>query len=237
MRLHRFIGDYDLRAGALTVSDAGLVNQLKNVFRLATGDAVILCDGRGSEAQSVIEGFGKATVDFSIEEVRAVATESPVEVTLYCAVLKRENFEWVAEKAVECGAAAIVPVLSERTVKLGLREDRLLKIMREAAEQSGRGAMPQLIRAMTFKEALSDAARQDLNVIFEIGVPLFSQAAITAAGAKRVGVFVGPEGGWTEEEIADAKDREFLVAGLGRRVLRGETAAAVAVFLAATAGE
>jgi 16S rRNA (uracil1498-N3)-methyltransferase len=237
MRLHRFIGDYDLRAGAFTVSDAGLVNQLKNVFRLATGDAVILCDGRGQEAQAVIEGFGKATVDFAIEEVRTVSTESPVEVTLYCAVLKRENFEWVAEKAVEGGVTALVPVLSERTVKLGLREDRLVKIMREAAEQSGRGALPQLVRTMTFKEALSDAARQDLNVIFEIGQPLFSQSAITASGAKRVGVFVGPEGGWTDEEVVAAKDKGFLVAGLGRRVLRGETAATVAVFLAATAGE
>lgn len=237
MRLHRFIGDYDLRAGSLSVTDAGLANQLKNVFRLASGDAVILCDGRGHEAQAAIEGFGKASVDFAIEEVRPVDTESPVEVTLYCAVLKRENFDWVAEKAVECGVTTLVPVLSERTVKLGLREDRLEKIMREAAEQSGRGVLPQLAKAMTFKQAVSDASRQDLNVFFEIGLPLFNQADITSRQARRVGVFVGPEGGWTEDEVEVAKVTGFLAAGLGRRVLRGETAAAVAVFLAATAGE
>lgn len=237
MRLHRFLGNYDLRDGAKTIEDAALVNQLKNVFRLAPGDAVTLGDGRGREARAVIERLGQATLEVVIEEVRTVTTEPPVEVTLYCAVLKRENFEWVAEKAVECGVAAIVPVLSERTVKLGVRDDRLVKIMREAAEQSGRGVLPELVRTMTFKEALSDAARQDLNVIFELDYPLFSQQTIKDHSARRVGVWVGPEGGWTEEEVETARAMEFCVAGLGRRVLRGETAAAIAVFLAATAGE
>ena len=237
MRQHRFIGDFDLRPGPLTVRDAALSNQLKNVFRLRAGDGIVLGDGRGQEAEAVINGFGAAAVDLTLAEPRAVTSEPARRVTLYAAVLKRENFEWVAEKAVEVGAAELVPVVSERTVKLGLREDRLRKIMREAAEQCGRGILPTLGRTMTFAEALADAARQDLNIIFELAKPPLPPVAFAERAARQVGVFIGPEGGWTDEEVSTAAERGFVVAGLGRLTLRAETAATVATFLAATVGE
>jgi 16S rRNA (uracil1498-N3)-methyltransferase len=236
MRFNRFVGDYDLSRDTLAVRDAAFASQLGNVLRLDAGDTVTLCDGRGFEADATILALAKGGAEFALKGRRAVATEAAVRVSLYCAVLRRENFEWVAEKAVEAGAARLVPVISERTVKLGLRLDRLARIMKEATEQSGRGLLAALGEPLRFKEALADAvARHDAVVMFELAAPLFERSALRERGAQSVAVFVGPEGGWSPEEMAQAKATGALVAGLGPRVLRAETAATVATYLAATA--
>jgi len=90
---------------------------------------------------------------------------------------------------------------------------------------------------MRLSAALKEAAGLDAAVVFELGQPLFNQAALIAGGVKSVGVFIGPEGGWTPEEVERAVTTGIQAAGLGKRVLRAETAAVVATFLAATAGE
>jgi 16S rRNA (uracil1498-N3)-methyltransferase len=235
MRLHRFIGDYDFGTTRLSVRDAGLRNQLENVLRLEAGDAVELCDGAGRDARATIAGFGKVTVDFDIEEVRQNTAEPAVDVILYCSILKRENFEIVAQKGTEAGIADLVPVLSARTVKQQTRADRLEKIMREATEQSGRGVVPALREPLRYADALDDAANGNAaNVIFALGAAPYAPAP--SAPGTRIGVFIGPEGGWEPEEVAAAQERGFLVAGLGARTLRAETAAAVATYLAAMSG-
>lgn len=236
MRLHRFIVDATLAAGTVTVRDPGLRNQLANVLRFAVGDAVVLCDGKGTEAAAVILGYGAAAVDFAIDAVSRNDAESDVRVTLYCAVLKRENFEFVVQKATEAGAAHIVPVVTRRTVKTGLRADRLAKIAKEAAEQSGRGTLPAVAGPMPFKEALDDASACASNVLFELGGAAFDPAAL-AADRATVGVWIGPEGGWDDAEVEDCRRRGFAVAALGPRTLRAETAAIVATFLVARAGD
>lgn len=236
MRLHRFIVDAALAEGAVTVRDPGLRSQLMNVLRLAEGDAVVLCDGKGTEANATILGFGAGSVDFAIDAVTANGAESDARVTLYCAVLKRENFEFVVQKATEAGAARIVPVVTRRTVKTGLRADRLAKIAKEAAEQSGRGTLPAVSEPMPFKAALDDAAACLTNVMFEIGGSAFDPSS-PAAGRSSVGVWIGPEGGWEEDEVAACRERGFAIATLGPRTLRAETAAIVATFLVARAGD
>lgn len=237
MRLHRFIGDYDLTPGEHEIGSSSLANQISNVLRLEIGEKLVLCDGRGSEAEAVLLSVNKSSLHVTVEESNVCDTEPTVPVTLYCAILKRENFEWVAEKAVECGAAEIIPVVSVRTVKTGLRLDRLERIIREATEQSGRGVLPNLGSTMEFSEAIADAGRHGLSVIFQPGHPLFARHHVRDSGAKSVAVFIGPEGGWAEEEVEAAEREGLRVFGLGRRVLRGETAAAVATFLAATAND
>ncbi len=237
MRLHRFIGNYDLAPGELKISSSVLANQVSNVLRLEVGEKLVLCDGRGNEAEAILLDADKSSLRVMVEEPHTCDTEPAVPVTLYCAILKRENFEWVAEKAVECGAAEIIPVVSVRTVKTGLRLDRLERIIREATEQSGRGVLPRLGPTLEFSEALADAGRHGLSVIFQPGHALFARRHVQESGAKSVAVFIGPEGGWAEEEVEAAVREGLQVFGLGRRVLRGETAAAVATFLAATAND
>lgn len=233
MRIHRFVVEVPLASGPLTVRDTELRNQLVNVLRLSPGDALELCDGKGMEASASLLAFGKTSVDLTVDEPRRNEAESAVRATLYLAVLKRENFELAAQKATEAGIARIVPVLSRRTVKTGLRQDRLARIVKEATEQSGRGIVPTVSEPMSLKDALDDAAANDRNAFFELGGAPFSPGP---AGRSSIGIFIGPEGGWDDAETAAARDLGMAIATLGPRVLRAETAAVVATYLVANAG-
>jgi 16S rRNA (uracil1498-N3)-methyltransferase len=230
MRLHRFIGDFDLGARRLAVRDAALANQLANVLRLDAGDEVMLCDGRGKEASATIVSLGKAEMEFDLSPATDCTTEPERRVTLCCAVLKRENFELVVQKAVEAGVAAIVPVLTHRTVKQGLRGDRLVKIAKEAAEQSGRGIVPPIGEPIALAKAF-DLAHGKSAGFFDFGGT--DAAPALAAAGPEVFLFIGPEGGWDEAESAEARKRGLGILSLGPRTLRAETAAIVATWLAA----
>lgn len=228
MRLHRFIVDgVDLSTAQVVLADFETTNQIRNVLRLGAGDRFVVCDGKGSEATAQVVSAEK-TVVADLLDRRAVASESAARVTLYCAVLKRENFELVVQKATECGVAAVVPIVSARTVKLGLRIDRLRKIAREAAEQSGRGVVPEVAEPMPLGEAIVHATDNGANVVLEIGAPPFSS---TSSPSSATGLFVGPEGGWDDAEVEQLRAAGYHVAGLGPRVLRAETAAIVATFI------
>lgn len=237
MRMHRFIGEFELATGPLSVRDAGLRNQLKNVLRVAPGEKVVLCDGRGSEAVGAVRDYGASTVEFQIERVEKNGAESKVRVILFCAILKRENFELAVQKATEAGVAAIIPVVTRRTVKFGLREDRLVKIAKEAAEQSGRGVVPEIRVRMPLAAAIDLASANRRNVFFEVGGPAFDPREFIDERSGEVGVFVGPEGGWDPEEIAAARGGGLTIATLGPRTLRAETAAAVATYMLASLGD
>ena len=233
MRFHRFIGDFDLRKGNLSITDGDFLNQARNVLRLKIGDRLILSDGKGKEAEGILEGLDKKSALVHISNRSENKNEPERKVVLYCALIKRENFEWVVQKATEVGLSAIVPIISERTVKLNLRKERLEKIIKEAAEQSGRTVVPSLSDPMDFNEALVEANKgNDLNLIF---IP---QASILISSLifkkeNRVGIFIGPEGGWTEKEIEKSREAGLKSVSLGNLTLRSETAAVVASHIVA----
>jgi 16S rRNA (uracil1498-N3)-methyltransferase len=241
MRLHRFILNLDLSADRLEITDREAANQILNVFRMQLGDRFVVCDGKGREATVEIAGKeskgsqeskgSMAKVIVSVIDRREVQTESAVKTVLHCAVLKRENFELVVQKATECGVARIVPLVTQRTVKLSVRLDRLQKIAKEAAEQSGRGVVPEIVQPMPLKDAIMQAKENGMNVLFEPGFPAFKPSK-PLMPFKPLGLFIGPEGGWDDSEVEQLRAAGYDVAGLGPRILRAETAAIVAVFLA-----
>lgn len=234
MKIHRFIVKNPLTIGRFTITDADLCNQIKNVLRLGLGESIILSDGALNEAEAMIIDFPKDAIVMDIAQVTQNKNEPSVRVVLYAAVLRRENFEFVVQKATEVGASEIVPVVSERTVKFGLKKERLEKIIREAAEQSGRGIVPVLREATDFPEALQMAKSNEANILFDkTGVP-FLKKFFASTPPQKVGIFIGPEGGFTEREIGAAKEAGFIVASLGNLTLRAETAAAIATYLAAS---
>lgn len=230
MKIHRFILSFAISDGRVEISDTEIVNQIRNVLKLKIGEQVLLCDGNMNEAVGQIEELRKDSVMVEIVKEQKNENEAGRNVILYCAVLKRENFELVVQKATEVGVKEIVPLITRRTVKLNLRHDRLEKIIKEAAEQSGRGMAPVLREPMDFTMAVEHAKANDVNWFFD-----GSGGAPMAIGApqKRIGVFVGPEGGFDESEIVVAKAAGFAVATLGKLTLRGETAAIIASYLAA----
>lgn len=239
MRRHRFILNVKLAAGPLSVSDFEFRNQVKNVLRLDVGEEMVICDGQGHEAVATLQNVGASSVDVTVGTVADNASESFADVVLYCAVLKRENFELVVQKATEAGVRRIVPVISMRTVKTGLRLDRAVKIAKEAAEQSGRGMVPEISEPLTFKAALADADANDVNIIFERDGVALDAAAVgtsTAEHRRKLGAFIGPEGGWETDEVSACHSHGFLVATLGPRTYRAETAAVIASHLLTATG-
>ena len=230
MKLHRFIGDWTLgEEMAIRVAEAEVISQVKNVLRLGRGDQLILADGGGQEALVTIVDFGHDYFDTKIEEYRPAKAENKAETTLYCAVLKKENFEVVVQKATELGVKKIVPLITEWTIKLGLRFDRLAKIAREASEQSGRGVVPTIFEPVEFLSAVANLPVGTKTVILEENGQEFSASIFSEAKSRAI--FVGPEGGWTEAEIDQAKAKGLSLAKVCNFTLRAETAAIVASFL------
>ena len=235
-KLHRFIGDFDFSKKPFRITDKEILNQVKNVLRFKAGDTFVLVDKNRNEAVATIKTLKKDSADLDIASVMKNEKEPEVEVALYCAVLKKENFELVIQKTTEAGAAIVIPVITKRTVKLSVRQDRLEKIAKEAAEQSGRGRVPSIGETMTLEEAMKQSENYDANLFFQPGAPLFMPERLHNSGAKSVSIFIGPEGGWDESEIEAARLHDLKVVGLGGLTLGAETAAIIAVWSAATAG-
>ena len=231
MKIHRFIEDYDFTQPRITITDSDVVRQIKNVLKLKKGELVILCNGRMEEAQARIVAVGLGGVEVEVIKLQRNMGEPQIETILFCAILKKENFDLVVQKATEVGVTEIFPVVSLRTVKTGVNRDRLERIAREAAEQCGRGIVPLIHEEVDFKEALRIAAPNHANYFFELGAPLFDKGVLKMKGVNRVGVFIGTEGGWDESEVELARKNYFHLASLGPLTMRAETAAVIATYL------
>ena len=230
MRLNRFIGKFDLSKKELSIKDSDFINQVKNVLRLGISDKIILCDGESNEAIAEIVNLNKEFAELNISETYKNKNESEKNIILYCPILKKENFELAVQKAVEIGIKEITPIITKRTVKLGLNYERLNKIIKEAVEQSGRGILPKLNEAIGFEKAVEKAkSDNDLNLFFHIGKPPLGSLA---SKWRKIGIFVGPEGGWDDLEIKKAQENNFTFASIGKTTLRAETAVIVASYMA-----
>jgi 16S rRNA (uracil1498-N3)-methyltransferase len=230
MRLHRFIGNFDLSKEKIEIKNSENIKQIKNVLRLKKGDFLILCDGKGQEEKvAILEMLENKIVCEKIEKI--LTPELERKVNLYLAILKKENFELAVQKAVEVGASKIIPIITERTVKTGLNIERLKKIILEASEQCGRGIMPTLSPILDFKDALKASEKNDEKIIFHV-VSDSENNLYTPSTISSISIFIGPEGGFTEKEIELAKESGYTVASLGNLTLRGETAAIVATYRA-----
>jgi 16S rRNA (uracil1498-N3)-methyltransferase len=229
MRRHYFIGEFEFYEDSVNIKDKEVIKQITNVLRLKVGDTIVLGDGKLNEVTVALSDLRGGKVRAKIIKREKNHNEPNVNCVLYCAIIKKENFELVAQKVTECGVKEIVPIITERTVKTGLRLDRLEKIVKEAAEQSGRGIVPTVHEPVSFKEALKLADSNDANLIFDRAGASIGDLKIKTNN--KVGIFIGPEGGWTEPEMQMAKENNFNIANLGKLTLRAETAAIVTSYL------
>jgi 16S rRNA (uracil1498-N3)-methyltransferase len=227
MREDRFFIEEKIELGGLIILRKELFHQIKNVLRKKPGENIILFNGTGIEARAKIEYLSKDKVGVSILDITKPDREAKIYVSLFCSILKKENFELVVQKATEIGVRNIFPMICKNTVKKGLNFNRLEKIIKEAAEQSGRVFLPKIENILRFKEAIEKSKNFDLKVLFDISG---SGANIDQNKFQNISVFVGPEGGWSEEEIKLAKKENFKIVNLGKLNLRAETAAIVGVF-------
>jgi 16S rRNA (uracil1498-N3)-methyltransferase len=214
-------------------------HQLRNVLRLRPGAQVIVLDNSGTEYQVALERLERDAATGHVEDAHRAETEPRVKVTLYQSLLKGDRFEWVLQKGTELGASRFVPMFAERTVGRGpawveRRRDRLERIIREAAEQSRRGRLPELGSTLSFEEAcVESVATHDLSILPAVAAGGEGLAATLQAGPEigRLALLIGPEGGLTAEEVACAERCGLRVVTLGSRILRAETAGIVAPAL------
>ncbi len=234
MRLNRFIGHFDFTNPLVEIRDPRLVRQITKVLRLAPGSSVILGDGKGKEYTAEIKKIDPSRVYLLVRSENGIhETAAHADLRLYCAILKHAHFEFVVEKATEIGVTEIIPLLTERTVKKKVRLERLIDVAREAAEQSGRRFTPKIHEAEPFADAAEKLPDAHSVLFFdpkgELLTPEFH------ADSKTTHIFIGPEGGWSDEELGVAEKRNWQIVSLGPAILRAETAAIIASYLAISA--
>lgn len=248
MRLSRVYSTIALAGHAELPLDERNTHYLFNVLRKRAGDRLVLFDGSGSDFDAEIVRCDRKSVSVKLHGERAIDNESRLHSTLALAISKGERMDYAVQKATELGVNCIVPILSERVdVKLsGERLQKKLAHWRQvsiaACEQCGRSRLVQISEAFALEQWLPEcqAARsvqhvqntgQCLRIVLDArgaGLQAF-QAQHKSAGA--VSLLVGPEGGFTDSELASATDAGFETLRLGPRVLRTETAPVAALAI------
>lgn len=224
MRRRFFVEKFD--NGRATMADES-AHHLGRVLRAQRGQLYELSDG-SSAWLGRIESVGRDRIDFALLEKLPSYLPS-LETSLLLAVVKFDAFEWALEKATELGVSRIVPLAASRSEKALLsaaskRAERWKKILLEASEQSRRLRVPQL-EVLARPEAAFEANSQNLCVLLSESPDAKSLRKVLSGNQSSSAVLaIGPEGGWTDAELASARAAGFQEASLGRFILRTETA-------------
>ncbi len=220
---------------AITGPDA---RHIGRVLRLGTGDEIIVVDAAGRAGRAAITAVTADTVRASVRETLAAGHEPPVSVWLAQGLPKGDKLEYIVQKAVELGAAGVIPLACDNctvrydAAKQGSRRERWRKIAAEAAKQCGRGAMPAVAEVATLAAALAGAGEDTAVIMLYEGAggePLRDILAGRAATSYLL--LVGPEGGFNPAEAELCRRHGASVATLGPRILRTETAALAALAI------
>lgn len=203
--------------------------QHAKVLRLKEGEIILVCDGQGQECVCRVSQTAPETV-LSVEDRRSSVSEPVVDVSVYVAFPKADKLEHVIQKATELGAREIIAFPSSRCVSrpdeksLKKKLERWQKIALSAAQQSGRGRIPQVLVLNSFSAALSCAAQSDRALLFYENEDAYTLKMALEGSYRTVSLMVGPEGGLEEAEVSQAQEAGLKICSLGKRILRCETA-------------
>jgi 16S rRNA (uracil1498-N3)-methyltransferase len=217
---------------------ADRAHYLRNVLRAKKGQSVIVFDGRGAEHIAEIEQLSKRAARLRITARSEPLAESRLEIHLIQAVAKADAMDWIIQKATELGVARIRPVNTEFNVvrltpeRAARRLDHWQRIARAACEQSGRHVVTRIDMPRSLNEVLADTPDRARRIVLDPGTAKpFAQDPGIGQGSPCL-LLIGPEGGFSERDLACARDAGFDAARLGPRTLRVETAAVTACALA-----
>ncbi len=222
-KIHRFLLTKPPTGPNLTLDDSEVIHLIKNVLKLAVGEeCIVFSSGSDDYICSIVE-ISKHAIELNVLSTTPKKI-IPRKITACISITKRDNFELVVQKLTELGVHSIVPIISDRTIKQALRLDRLQKISDEALEQSGGSTRIEIFEPETL--AYSLLKRKDLpQYCFDMDGKKLENENIQEAV-----FYIGPEGGWSDEEKSLFKDNGVKIYSLGGTVLRAETATIVAGY-------
>lgn len=215
------------------VVEGGDAVHIAKALRMKVGDEVVLCDKKGYDYNCEITSIGEV-VEFKVISSEKNLTEPSVKVTLYQCLPKSDKFEFIIQKAVEMGATKIVPVQSEFCIARGDKKsfekklERYNSIAEAAAKQCGRGIIPTVAPIIDFKKAVENAQDELKLIFYEHGGEMVSSVVDSQ---KSISIFIGSEGGFSQNEVELAEKSGIKTATLGKLILRCETAPIAALAL------
>jgi len=230
--MHRFFVEIDnINRDNIIITGEDVLH-ISKVLRLKVGDEIVICDGQGMDYYAAIEDINKKEVRTRILKKELSKSEPTINVILYQGIPKGAKMDVIIQKCTELGICKIVPVVNARNVvKLSDEKDvrkkveRWQRIAMEAAKQSRRGIIPKIEMPIEYEKALEEAAELDLAIIpYELEKKNALKEAIHGKNIRYMGIFIGPEGGYEDEEIAAALEKGIIPVTLGPRILRTETA-------------
>jgi 16S rRNA (uracil1498-N3)-methyltransferase len=211
---------------------ADKAHYLVSVLRCKEGDELIIFNGHGRCFRTAVVKAEKKEVIAEVREEFPCSVESPIHIALVQSLLKGEKMDLVIQKTIELGVAEILPVVSERSqIKDTRRTARWRRIAEEASRQSGRNVVPVVHEPVHFRDFLVSENRKGIIFYEEEGMKLSESVSSLAPHTLSLSIVIGPEGGFSKEEVIAAQGKGFQVTSLGKRILRAETAAISAVSL------
>lgn len=237
--MNRFFIPPESISGCTVTIPNDVSSQIRKVLRLREGEIVQFLDNSGYSYESRIHYLDSKNLNGEIIDKRLADSEPSCCISLYIGLTQREKFEWILQKCTEAGVSRIIPMITERslvrkTSDYSEKQERWKKILKEAAEQCGRGMIPEIFSPIPFSEAAVIGSDADVSVFCwesEKQKTLCEVLSPVRNTAKHVAVMIGPEGGFSEEEAAVAAGNCWIPVSLGKRIYRMETAAMAAVIL------
>lgn len=224
-----FVSPEDMIPNFITLTGENAAHA--KVLRLKAGEQVLVCDGAGNECVCTVDDSNPQQVSLIVDSRQAATSEAKVQASVYMAFSKGDKLEHVIQKATELGAYEIVAFPSSRCVSrpddksVAKKLERWQKIAASAAEQSGRGRIPQVIALNSYNAALERAAKADIAILFyENEKATTLRMALDEKSFTTISLLTGPEGGLEDREVEMAKDKGLQICTLGSRILRCETA-------------
>ncbi len=220
--------------GVIEVRDKKELHHIIDVMRLTRDTSVTIFDGLGMEYSGKIKDIRRDLVVVGIEKALQVNRDRSFHVTLYQAIAKKNKMDLIIEKAVELGVDAIMPIITERTIpdirkNPDKKRDRWQRIAIAGSKQCGRTALPDVSAVKDLQAALSESKKSDIRVFAALDKDARPLKHVLRPGVKTIALFVGPEGDFSPEEIAIARETGCSISSLGPLVLRVETAAIYAL--------
>lgn len=225
-------------SGRFYITDTDF-NHIKNVLRMKEGDE-FLVSSEGASHLCTLEELSEGQATVRIIEKNYQSTELPVHIHLFQGLPKADKMELIIQKCTELGVSEITPVEMNRCVvkleekKKKSKTERWQAIAESAAKQSKRNLVPRVNTPLSFSKVLKEAETLDLFLVpyeNEEGMKATAESLSKIKGGMKIGVLIGPEGGFDEKEIELCRERGFDAVSLGKRILRTETAAITSVSM------